>query len=189
MLWNEARYADALTDARRVYELERAMQRLSEYTHPLGGGRVCPVEVAFATGAWCCVSVLTRTGNLEEGVVVADEVLGDELQMQARFQRSQEQTESLLVGITCLFLEPQTDAMIELSRPRFARTLRLCRQPGGGLGYGYACLYSRYADADNAIAWLRYAKQRGFGVEAAAKDPDFRSLYLDPRFKKLVGGG
>ncbi len=186
LAWDEKRYEDALPDARRGYEIERAIQRLAEHEQPFGSTRVCPKEVAYSKGAWGLISVLTRAKHLDEAVAVAAEVLGNELQMRARLARNKIQAEGLLVAITCLFLDPQTDAMLERSRPHFATMRSLSPNPEASLAYSYACIFARYGEHDAALTWLAHAKKRGYDIATAAQDIDFRSLYEDARFKRAI---
>ena len=162
--WSRGAYEATLPQARRMYELERA---IFEAKGP-----------AYATGAWALISLLTRCGHYEEAEKVFAEFTRDDDFLYERRKRNQGFVEKVYVAGLCAHFENPDPATYKRGHAAVQRAQdRGTNDPQ--LYYSYGLFWSRAGKIEKAIQTFDSAVRAGYDLEALVADSA-----LDPALRE-----
>jgi len=180
--WHRATYAEVLPHAERAWELEHAMMAAVRKA----GGDI--TSIAFSSGAWAIISVLTRCRRFEDAARFFERVVGDRDWLDARRRHNDSATARLLIAGLCVYFENKEPAWLASGRKIVERAYEAAWPEGAEIAYGFGCYWALVGDADRAFGAIEQALHRGFEAEKLLLDPDFQSLHADARWQVAVLG-
>jgi tetratricopeptide (TPR) repeat protein len=162
--WSRGAYEATLEQARRMYELERA---IFEAKGP-----------AYATGAWALISFLTRCGRYEEAEKVFSDFTRDDDFLYERRERNQGFVEKVFTAGLCAHFENPDPANYRRGHAAVQRAQdKGTKDPQ--LSYSYGLFWSRAGKIEKAIQTFDSAVRAGYDLEALVADPA-----LDPALRE-----